>query len=450
MTACIFVGPTLSASDVCAEIEAAILPPAAEGDVYRVALDKPRAIGIIDGHCERVPSVTHKEILWAMSQGIHVFGSAGMGALRAVELAPFGMEGVGDIYQAFASGELEDDDEVVVACGSPDEGYPALSEALVDIRSTLQAAEDHGALSPTARERLEDLAKGLHYTQRSYSALLEHAGSSDVSASEVGALREFLSQGRARQKRKDALAMLAVMRERLGQGLRPKQVKYSLEHTEGWEALRRRIGKRSNTCGPQIGLSELESLIEEVQLAGVLGEVALGATVRALAIEAARRAGRVAHGAALQEAIDQFRRERSLLSPAHVQRWLDEHQIDDAERFFQDESHVRWAETTFAAERERCFFDYLRSTGDYGPLLARARHKQQALEERQLAEPCLDALEISEEALWCWYFEQHLGRAVPANLASYARANGFSGVRDLLRAVMRELAFARAGEQASP
>jgi hypothetical protein len=69
-----------------------------------------------------------------MKQGVHVFGAASMGALRAAELAAFGLEGVGDIYEAFASGALEDDDEA-------EGGYRPLSEAMVNIRPTLQAAE---------------------------------------------------------------------------------------------------------------------------------------------------------------------------------------------------------------------------------------------------------------------------------------------------------------------
>ena len=60
--------------------------PSAQGDVYRVAQERPSAIGIVDGYFEGVLSVWHKEILWAMAEGIHVFGSASMGALRAAEL----------------------------------------------------------------------------------------------------------------------------------------------------------------------------------------------------------------------------------------------------------------------------------------------------------------------------------------------------------------------------
>ena len=52
------------------------------------------------------PTVWHKEILWAMAQGIHVFGGASIGALRAAELDVFGMKGIGRIYEDFRDGVL--------------------------------------------------------------------------------------------------------------------------------------------------------------------------------------------------------------------------------------------------------------------------------------------------------------------------------------------------------
>src|SRR5204863_3976252 len=112
-------------------LDAVYLPPAAEGDVYRVALKKPQAIGIIDGYFQSIPAVRHKEILWAMSRGIHVFGSASMGALRAAELAAFGMEGVGLVFKCYHNGILEDDDEVAIAHGPAETGFVATSEAMV-------------------------------------------------------------------------------------------------------------------------------------------------------------------------------------------------------------------------------------------------------------------------------------------------------------------------------
>ena len=46
----VFTGPTLRAKEASEELGAEYLPPVSEGDVYRVTLKKPVAIGIIDGY----------------------------------------------------------------------------------------------------------------------------------------------------------------------------------------------------------------------------------------------------------------------------------------------------------------------------------------------------------------------------------------------------------------
>ena len=69
-----------------------------------------------------------------------------MGALRAAELAPFGMIGVGAIFEAFRDGVLEADDEVAVRHAPADARLPPTSEALVDIRATLGAAGAAGVV----------------------------------------------------------------------------------------------------------------------------------------------------------------------------------------------------------------------------------------------------------------------------------------------------------------
>ena len=155
----IFTGPTISAGDACRELQALYLPPAAQGDVYRAALDAPRAIAIIDGYFETVPAVWHKEILWAMSRGIHVYGGASMGALRAAELHVFGMIGVGAVFESYRDGVLTDDDEVAVRLGPVETGYRPLSDAMVNIRATLHAAEAAGVLTSGARLRSSALRK---------------------------------------------------------------------------------------------------------------------------------------------------------------------------------------------------------------------------------------------------------------------------------------------------
>src|SRR5262249_27403413 len=156
------------------------------------ARSRPRAIGIIDGYFDGMPAVWHKEILWALTQGIHVFGSASMGALRAAELHPFGMQGVGNIFEAYRSGELEDDDEVAVLHGPAEAGYVALSEPMVNIRATLGQAETAGIVSATTRAALTEQAKGLFYQERSWKAILRDREPGDPLNGEVNRLRDWL------------------------------------------------------------------------------------------------------------------------------------------------------------------------------------------------------------------------------------------------------------------
>ena len=157
MTIVVFVGPTLSREDIAACGDTVCLPPVAQGDVYRAAQRRPLAIGIIDGYFSGAPSVWHKEILWAMSRGIPVFGSASMGALRAAELHAFGMRGVGRIFEAFRDGELEDDDEVAVVHGPAELGHIQVSEAMVNIRASLARAETEGVLIQEFARRIGSL-----------------------------------------------------------------------------------------------------------------------------------------------------------------------------------------------------------------------------------------------------------------------------------------------------
>lgn len=443
----VFTGPTLSAEDASSALDAIYLPPAAQGDVYRAALEKPWAIGVIDGYFDQVASVTHKEILWAMSQGIHVFGSASMGALRAAELAAFGMEGVGAIFEALRRGELEDDDEVAVAHGPAEDGYRAMSEAMVNIRSTLDAAAAARVIGAATRDALERIAKALFYPDRCYPIILSLAAKQGLPGGEMGALDVFLREGRVNQKRDDALAMLRVMRERFAADAAPKQVRFVFEHTDAWEEVRRRAGRQP--LGPVVAEPHASAaLLEELRLTGGAAAARLGATVRALAVEQARSEGTTTRGPAALDAAEALRRELGLLEPADFQRWITEQGVRDVDRFFQDEAHVRRLEAILASDVERTLPDHLRATGEYGPLLARAREKQHFLEARGLESPSLGDTGLTWEELQRWYFEERLGRPIPADITRYALAAGFSGEGALREALLREHCYVRGHERA--
>src|SRR5947209_11786494 len=208
----IFLGPTLAEKDARAELDAVYLPPVAAGDVYRLWRRHPRAVGIVDGYFDHVPAVWHQEIMWVMEHGVHVFGAGGLGALRAAELDSFGMHGTGWVYQAFRDGTLDRDDEVAVMHAAAGDGYRPLSEAMVNIRRTLQAAEQQGIISAATSGTLATTAAALFYRDRTWPDLLAAAAAARADPGELGALRRWLPAGRIDQQAADATAMLREMR----------------------------------------------------------------------------------------------------------------------------------------------------------------------------------------------------------------------------------------------
>jgi hypothetical protein len=240
MRAVIFAGPSLPPDARPASgLDIDWRPPVRHGELYRAALARPAVIGVIDGYFEVTPTVWHKEILWAMAEGIHVFGSASAGALRAAELDAFGMKGIGRIYDDFHDGVLEDDDEVAILHGPEELGYPPITEAMVNIRATLGAAARGGILAPQAAATLTAAAKELFYKERTYQRLLQSTAASGLNTAELVRFRNWLPGGRIDQKRRDALAMLEAVYIHLASGKPALRVGYALAETTAWKAVRR-------------------------------------------------------------------------------------------------------------------------------------------------------------------------------------------------------------------
>jgi hypothetical protein len=239
MNSIVFAGPSLPPRLRPAEPGIEWRPPVRQGDLYRAALTGPAAIGVIDGYFEVVPTVWHKEILWAMAQGIHVFGAASIGALRAAELDVFGMRGIGRIYEAYRDGVLEDDDEVAVLHGPEELGYPPLTEAMVNIRASLDEAVHGGVIAAALAARLMAIAKALFYKERTWDAVLQTAADCGSPHAPLKTFAEWLPSGHIDRKRFDAEAMLDAIRAHLAAGAPPLKVTYVLAETVAWEAARR-------------------------------------------------------------------------------------------------------------------------------------------------------------------------------------------------------------------
>jgi hypothetical protein len=442
----VFLGPSLSIEAARGILDAEYLPPVAQGDVYRALDRNPPAIGIIDGYFDRVASVWHKEILWALTQGIHVMGAASMGALRAVELAPFGMIGVGEVFRAFHLGEIDDDDEVAVSHAAAEHGFRPLSDAMVNIRATIRAAIKACIVSQSTAERLLSLAKSLPYAERSFRRLGVVALESGIEAEEARAWSEFTRTNVVDQKGLDAAMLLRFMASFLAASPPPVRPRFRFEHTDAWENARLRLVEPSQR-DVAVPSSDLSSLLEEVRVLGHWPRVRAGALARALALKGPGAPEPPAPDA-IRSAAEEFRREHDLIQAHEFATWRTDHGLEDEvalTAFFTDEATVRAVTLAWAPTLERRVADHLRAIGEWRRFAGRAQQKAAALRARTQESPTLSDVGESEGDVWRWYFEQVLERRPPANREVYARGAGFEDAHALLRAVLRERCFREIG-----
>ncbi|MGA3124795.1 MAG: TfuA-like protein [Polyangiaceae bacterium] len=446
----VFTGPTIDAQTVRDALDAEVSGPAAFGDVYRAAQTRPTAIAIVDGYFERIPAVWHKEILWAMAEGIHVFGASSMGALRAAELAEFGMEGVGAIYEAFRRGELEDDDEVAVAHGPADRGFRVLSEAMVNIRATIGAARAAGVVTSDTAAGLVRIAKRRFYADRAYASIIADAQSEGVAQTDIQRLTEWLPQGRVDQKRLDALALLHRLAQWLATKPERKRVSYRFERTDAWEEASRALSGIATTTSQYVAREEA-SLEEELKIAGIYAQAVSEATARGAAIDAAARAGVQPDGSAMRLAIGVLRRDLGLQQREAFDRWLDEQRLYEGElgRFLEEQARLQWARPWTEATARAHLVNHLRAKNQYGHFAARAEAKAQELREIGSSCPSLADVGMSEPELWTWYFSEIARTPVVADIEAFARAAGFTGRDEFRVAVLREVQWQRHGRSSN-
>lgn len=215
MTIVVYLGPTMPWSQARRLLPDAIfLPPAAQSDIISVVDDlNPTGILLIDGVFTQQLSVWHKEILYALERGIAVYGASSMGALRVAETAAYGARGFGRIFEAFASGELTDDDEVAVAHAGAEWEFRSLSDAMVNIRQTLLRARDEGVVTGQQHDQLVVLAKQRFYPERCYATLLADADRAGLPAEVLSALAELVRTRAVDAKRDDAVTLLRHVAE---------------------------------------------------------------------------------------------------------------------------------------------------------------------------------------------------------------------------------------------
>jgi hypothetical protein len=449
MTVHVFVGPTISPDEIRAAGDFVCNPPVAQGDVYRAVHKRPRAIGLIDGYFEGVPSVWHKEILWAMSEGVHVFGSASMGALRAAELHDFGMRGIGQIFEAYRDGTLEDDDEVAVLHGPAEAHYVALSEPMVNIRATLEQAVTERVIAITTRTALEHRAKSLFYQERTWDTLFAASTESSLPTTELAALRDWLPSGRIDLKASDARAMLSQMREFLATDPGPAQVSFAFEWTDMWDT----AAAGAQTIGSHLAQDPeflpTVRLLDELRLdAGAYRRAKQDALSRMLAVRESSRQRLGVDHAAKSAAANSFRAKFGLFNRANVDCWFAENDLnpDEFERLMEEEARIEALEFLYEPAIERHLLDHLRVSNQYLHLARRALHKHKILDAAGLEDAQPGDTGLTPPQLAVWFFERRLGRAIPEDLVTFARGLGLANQKEFYRLLAREYLFSNRSE----
>ena len=193
--------------DSTEDIEVIYKRPIQRGDLTQALNENPDIIGIIDGVFHQNSAVGHKEILNVMKNGIKVFGASSMGALRASELDTLGMVGIGYVYNQYASGEVDSDDDVAVMLDS--ETLEPLSEPLINMKYVFEKAVDENILTIDEKDELMRIAKKTYYPKRSYAKTLSE---SSLDNDKKGELINFIRESKD-IKKEDAKELICHIRK---------------------------------------------------------------------------------------------------------------------------------------------------------------------------------------------------------------------------------------------
>lgn len=437
----VFLGPTLREADARALLPGAIyLPPAAMGDVYAVTRKRPAAIAIIDGLFEQTPSVWHKEILFALSQGIRVLGSSSMGALRAAELHGFGMEGVGRIFEAFRDGLHEDDDEVTVVHGPAGDGYRPLSEAMVNLRLGLRLAEEGGVISQATHLRLLAAAKATYYADRSWPALRQAGERLGLPAAELDALLAWVRRARPDQKRADAVELLRRLAVDQAAGLAPHRPTFRFEPTTFWVQMTQGAVRVPGEDGAEAIRGEQ---VRNHLRASRRADLQRGALLQHLVRSEAARSGLTVTMAEIAEATARFRRAHGLLGVAETEAWMKRNRLTRAElaELMKTEALLARMIAAHGRHLDRYLEAELQRRGEFGDVVVEVERKWAHLSEHGIDNPTLADAGIDDATLMDWY--QRRSGPVTGNLINHARELGFDSERDLTTELLAQYIYER-------
>jgi hypothetical protein len=312
---------------------------------------------------------------------------------------------------------------------------------MVNVRHALELAESQGLIASQTHRALVDETKRLFYPDRSWPAVFDAARRRAIEASEIDRLRAFVAREQPDLKRDDARRVLEAAAQPRDPSS-PRLPALELADTLFWQNLVRSFESGHEEENDE-GLISSEELLRHVRLSIHRTEWIRGTSLMTWFLDAPPEP---LSSEELERGLEEFRRERALLSGEATEQWLEDNHVSDEEldSMIRYDLHVRRAfEGRDRASQARALVLELKRRGVYGELVKRLQERRRVLAERGLDAPSAEQMGTSLEAALDWYVSEV--RTFSGSLEDHGLELGFATVNDFLIEMLSELAVADPG-----
>lgn len=190
--------------------------PARRGDFEALSGGSPGTVLLVDGFFGGALAVSPTECRELINQGWTLCGASSMGALRASELWPVGMIGIGDIFSLLRLEIVSADDELAVAYHPST--FVELTASIVHVRSVLFSAAA-GSVSGAVVGRALSVAREIYWMDRDWSLLFNRWVAEGIPMGFVDRARILAKRRRCHPKVRDATLAVQLLLTKVWPGL---------------------------------------------------------------------------------------------------------------------------------------------------------------------------------------------------------------------------------------
>ncbi|MFW2438911.1 MAG: TfuA-like protein [Arenicellales bacterium] len=206
----VFGGPSLELLTTLMREQINERPPVRNGDLQTLCSDvRPGTALILDGLFGSELAINPTEIRQAMEAGWQVYGAASMGAMRAAELWPLGMIGLGDVYNLLRSGCLSSDADMAVLYVSTH--FREATISMVHIQFLLNHMHRCHHLPTLQARKMKLAAQHIYWTERTLGQVLAAWHSIAIEEQHINIFSQLVGDPSLHPKKRDGYYATAIL-----------------------------------------------------------------------------------------------------------------------------------------------------------------------------------------------------------------------------------------------